>query len=203
MSDFLANFLGNPARARVLRAILTGTPMSLKELAKLAGVQAPLLQKELHALEKLGLAKKTLRKAEIVVGGKTGKKAITQDLWIPNTESSYLRAVTALVQETSPSEYKHVEKILKGAGRLSTVILSGVFMGDSSRPADLIIAWDSLNERRLVRAVKGLEPLFGREIRYASFSTPEFRYRLAIQDRLLRDTLDFPHRILVNKSGLV
>lgn len=203
MSDFLANFLGNPARARVLRAALSGTTDSIPGLAKLAGVTPLVLKKELAVLEKLGVVKKISRRVEGDAVPKGKKKSGVEEFWIPNTESTYLRAVTSFVQETSPSEFKQVEKALKGSGRLSTVILSGIFMGDMTRPADLIIGWDSLDERRLERAVKGLEPFFGREIRYAAFPTTEFRYRLTIQDRLLRDTLDFPHRILVNRAGLV
>ncbi len=202
MSDFLANFLGNPARARVLRATLSGTTDSLPGLAKLAGVSSSVLKKELLVLEKLGIVKKISKRIE-ADGLKGKKKGQTEECWMANTESPYLRAVSSFVQETSPSEFKQVEKALKGSGRLSTVILSGIFMGDTTRPADLIIGWDSLDERRLEKAVKGLEPFFGREIRYAAFPTTEFRYRLTIQDRLLRDTLDFPHRILVNRAGLV
>jgi len=51
--------------------------------------------------------------------------------------------------------------------------------------------------------VRTLEPKFGREIRYTILSTPEFRYRLTVQDRLLRDVLDFPHRILINRAGIL
>jgi len=164
-------------------------------------VTPTVLRRELAVIEKLGLVRKVMKREEYEEGSK--KKAKQEELWVSNTEAQYYRAVSSFVQETSPSEFKRVEKALRGSGRLSTVILSGVFIGDTTRPADLLIAWDTLNERRLERAVKALEPFFGREIRYAAFSTPEFRYRLTIQDRLLRDTLDFPHRVLLNRAGLV
>lgn len=198
MKDFLAQFLGNPARARVLRILVSGGSGNAQELAKLASVSSATFKKEASELEKLKLMKRSKRPRT-----DAHQKGKTEEIWQLDTSSPYIRTLSALVKETSPSEYAHVEKVLKGSGRLSAVILSGIFMGDTSRPADLIIAWDSLNERRLERAVKGLEPFFGREIRYASFSTPEFRYRLTIQDRLLRDTLDFPHRILINRVGLL
>ena len=76
-------------------------------------------------------------------------------------------------------------------------------MGDPTRPADIIIAVDALHESRLEKAIKTLEPQFGREIRYAAFSTPEFRYRLTVQDRLIRDTLDYPHLVLLDKARLL
>ena len=76
-------------------------------------------------------------------------------------------------------------------------------MGDPSRPADLLLAADGYNESRIEQAVRKLEPQIGREIRYAVFSTPEFRYRLTVHDRLIRDTLDFPHLILLDKTRLL
>ena len=42
----------------------------------------------------------------------------------------------------------------------------------------------------------------GREIRYASFETEDFRYRLGAYDRLLRDVFDYPHSLLIDKIGL-
>ena len=47
-----------------------------------------------------------------------------------------------------------------------------------------------------------LEAELGREIRYAFFTTPDFRYRLGVYDRLLRDVFDYPHRVLLDKIGL-
>src|SRR3989344_847814 len=39
--------------------------------------------------------------------------------------------------------------------------------------------------------------------REAAFSTPEFRCRLTIQDKLIRDTLDFPHLVLWDRARLL
>jgi hypothetical protein len=99
--------------------------------------------------------------------------------------------------------YDEIVEALKRTGKLSAVVLSGSFMGDESRPADMLVAADTLNEEKLESAVRGLEPVFGREIRYAVFSTPEFRYRLTVQDKLLRDTFDFPHLVLLDRSGML
>ena len=95
-----------------------------------------------------------------------------------------------------------MERAIKAAGKVSTLVLSGLFVGDHSRPADLLIAGE-MNQRRLERVVRGLEPKFGREIRYALLTTPEFRYRITVQDRLVRDVLDFPHRVLFDRTGIL
>lgn len=205
--DFLGTFIGNLPRARVLRAFIFNQSelFTLSQAAKRAGVSAKAAEKEVRALEQMGLLKKG--KAAIVktVHARGGKvRSAKQDVaWMFDQESKYARAVSMFIHEVSPVHYKTIVEALKGSGRLAAVILSGTFMGDPTRPADLIIAADALNEQRLDHAIRGLEPVFGREIRYAAFSTPELRYRLTIQDRLIRDTLDYPHLILLDKTRLL
>ena len=134
---------------------------------------------------------------------RTIKGAAKVSAWTTNSDFKHLRAVSSFIHEVSPVHYDNIVGALKRGGRISAVILSGAFMGDDSRPADILIASDSINERRLERAVRSLEPAFGREIRYAAFTTPEFRYRITVQDRLIRDTLDYPHVVLLDKTRLL
>ncbi|MEK7134058.1 MAG: hypothetical protein AAB804_03225 [Patescibacteria group bacterium] len=204
--DFLAKFMGNPARARVLRVFLfdQSNTFTVGLAAKRSGVPSKVAEKEIQMLEKWGILEQgkffialpdgTRR----VVGGKQKERAWTVDL-----EFKYAPALVRFVHEVSPLQHKNVLAALRRAGRLASVILTGSFMGDSSRPADLIVAADRLNERKLEQIVRRLEPKFGREIRYAAFSTSEFRYRLSIQDRLIRDTLDYPHLVLLDKTRLL
>lgn len=200
-ADFLSDFLRNSAQAKVLRVLVSSEAkeQTASQIAKRAGVSPQLAVREIKALTKLEIVKKVKAQAE---KGKKSKLIDKSDYWILNRDFKHLRTLAEFVQQTSSIQFKNVEQALRGSGRLSAVVLSGIFMGDPSRPADLLVAGDALNERRLEQAVRGLELMFGREIRYAAFSTPEFRYRLTIQDRLFRDTLDFPHRILLNRAGL-
>ena len=203
--DFLGLFIGTPTRARVLRIFVFNQNQSftLAHAMKRAGATSAVAMREIKALEKIGIVKKgkfaiTLANGTRVVQGKQKEKT-----WSFNPAFKYAAALSKFVHEVSPIHYKNILVSLRRAGRLVTIILSGSFMGDASRPADLIVAGDSLNESRLEAAVRALEPQLGREIRYASFSTPEFRYRMTIQDRLLRDTLDYPHLILLDKTKLL
>ena len=120
-------------------------------------------------------------------------------VWFLDPHFPYLHALSAFVKAVSPVEHAEILETLKRSGKLSAVILSGCFVGDVTRPTDILIAGEQVSERRLEAAMKALEPAFGRELRYAAFSTPEFRYRLTVQDRLIRDTLDFPHVVLLDR----
>ena len=91
---------------------------------------------------------------------------------------------------------------LKRAGALRLVALSGHFTGILEPQIDLLVVGDHLEDRTLASSVRSLEAELGREIRYASFATADFRYRLGVYDRLLRDVFDYPHRLLIDKIGL-
>lgn len=200
--DFLALFMGNGLRARVLRALILNENevFTADAAARRVKTSKEAARRELTALTKMDI----IRKSRVAASDKDAKgRLVTHDVWFLNPRFKYLRAVSVFVREISPMRYEHVLGALKKSGRLSTVILSGSFMGDMTRPADIVLAADSINERRLAGAVKALEPVFGRELRYAAFSTPEFRYRLTVQDRLIRDTLDFPHLVLMDKSRML
>jgi len=203
--DFLVKFLGNPTRARMVRvfAFNQAEVLTATQAGKRAGIGGADALREIKALEAIGVLKKSaftihIGQAKRSVAGKQKEQG-----WTFNGTSKNGAALSRFVHEVSPVQHKAILDTLKGSGRIAAVILSGSFVGDPTRPADLIVAIDALNERRLDSAVRELEPKFGREIRYAVFSTPEFRYRMTIQDRLIRDTLDYPHLVLLDKTRLL
>jgi DNA-binding Lrp family transcriptional regulator len=201
--DFLGTFMGSNVRAKVLRVFAFNPGVfTVSQVAKRAGVSARVAGEEIRELEKCGM----LKAAKFIITV-NGSKAIAgkqkEQTWTMDQSFKHASAISKFVYEVSPMENKSIIIALRKAGRLSVIILSGVFVGDASRPADIIVAGDSVNEGRLETAIKALEPQLGREIRYSAFSTPEFQYRMTIQDRLLRETLDFPHLVLLDKTRLL
>jgi hypothetical protein len=197
-SDFLTNLIGF-ARAKVLRLFILYEKevFDLKELAQRASVSPRVAQSEVALLTKLGIVREELGE------GKSERARKLNARWSLDPTFKHASALSAFVHEVSPAEFRDVEKALRGSGRLTAIVLSGIFTGDLNRPVDLIVVGDYVNEKRLEKAARSFEPKYGREIRYAIFSTPEFRYRLTIHDKLIRDTLDYPHRVLLNKHNLI
>lgn len=208
--------MGKPARARLLRAFIfnPNQHFTLAQIAKRSGVSADNAAKEIAMFESWELIRRSKmiipQPAEIEPDRKKKSKAkkkkpraTQENIWTLNDDFSHIRALSSFVREISPMEYDEIVASLQRSGKIATIILSGAFMGDLTRPADLIIAADVLNERKLESAIHALEPAFGHEIRYAAFTTPEFRYRLSVHDRLIRDTLDYPHLVLLDKVRLL
>ncbi len=190
--DFLTRFLQRGSLARILRVFALNAEVSFtaREAGKRASVTQKLALKEIGALHRLGLIKR----------GKGNKASGT--LWLWDASHPHARAVASFVREVSPTQYANILKTLRTSGRLSAVVLSGVFFDDPSRPADILVAGDGINTKSLERAITALEHVVGREIRYAAFSTAELRYRATIQDRLIRDTVDYPHVVLLDRSSV-
>lgn len=197
-SDFLTQIL-EPGRARAIRLFALNEKMgfTISEVAKRAMLGASAAKREVKVLSDIGVVK------EVAGEGRSAKERKLRTQYFFNDRFKYANALAAFIHEVTPENFDEVERALRGAGKMNTIVLSGVFIGDMKRPADLLLVADSVNEKRLENALRRFEPKYGREIRYTVFSTPEFRYRMTINDKLLRDTLDYPHRLLLNKKNLI
>lgn len=196
--------MGSTVRARLLRLFVfnQGDSFTVAQIAKRSGISANLASKELQILLKAGIVKRGVFSIQVTGGRRKVEGSQKEQMWTLDPACPHLRALSSFVHEVSPIPEAAILAALKGIGKLSTVILSGVFMGDPSRPADLIIAADSVKEHKLEQAIKSLEPVLGREIRYAVFTTTELQYRVTIQDRVIRETIDYPHVLLLDKGLL-
>lgn len=196
--DFLTTLI-EPNRAKILRLIILydTDEHTLSAIAERTGVTAAVVAKEVAALTSYGILR------ESKGSGKNDRERKVNTRYSFNAKFKHAQSLAAFIRDVSEDRFDDVDRALRHAGRFSAIVLSGVFLGDLQRPADLIIVGDAVNEQRLEKAVRSFEPKYGREIRYAVFSTPEFRYRLTIHDKLIRDTLDYPHRILLNKHNLL
>jgi hypothetical protein len=155
--------------------------------------------------ERTKLPRGTVRRdlAEFLAAGLVKRKgSATPYKYQTNTKFVHLPALDVFIRDTTSVRPERILAALKRAGTLRLVALSGIFTGVEQSQVDLIVVGDHLDERTLKKAVYALEAEIGREIRYASFTTADFRYRFGVYDRLLRDVFDYPHRLLIDKIGL-
>ena len=72
-------------------------------------------------------------------------------------------------------------------------------MHEDDARVDLLIVADKIKEKTLKSEIAKLESHIGKEISYLDLSPEEFSYRLSMYDRLLRDILDRPYKVLIDK----
>lgn len=188
--DPLARLFGSFPRLKLLRLFLFNDDVSFTaaDASFRTKVTKDQARKEIAVLVAAGVVKKQV---------KAGKGSFALNKKFPHYESlqTFLRTSTNLSDTDVVSS-------LKRAGSLRLVVLTGMFTGSIESKIDLLVVGDRLEERPLENAVHALEAELGRELRFTSFSTEDFRYRLGVYDRLLRDVFDYPNRILLDKIGL-
>ncbi len=186
----LAKLFGSPARLKTLRLFIFNqeSALTLAEIALRAKLSKSAARREVSDLVAVGVLRKKGERAPV--------------RYQVDTRFEHLAALTVFIRETTSVRPQKIVATLKRAGTLQLVVLSGHFTGILEPQVDLLVVGDRLEERLLAQAVHTLEAELGREIRYASFATTDFRYRLGVYDRLLRDVFDYPHRLLVDKIGL-
>lgn len=188
MTDPLIKLFGSHARLKLIRLFLfnPSQTFSVAEASARSRVAASDARGELAALRQAGL----LRKAR----GKVMRFAL-------NEKFPYLLALKQLLLNTE-RRGESVPERLRTAGALKLIVLTGVFVGNVEGGLDMLIAGDKVKESSLREKVKGLEAELGRELRYALLSTPDFLYRLNMNDKLIRDVMDYPHRIVYDRLDI-
>lgn len=186
MGKSISHIFGGDAKVKIMRLFVfnPGAIFTGKTVGEKVQSTPKVVRKELTSLNKAGLIHKRARG------------------YVLNEDYEYLPAIEHFLIEASPVTEREIIRKLSKAGTLRLILTSGVFKQDSEARVDLLVVGDRLKEGRLIKAISSLEAQLGRELRYAAFETPDFKYRLGVYDRLIRDILDYPHSKLVDKVGL-
>lgn len=188
--DPLSRLFSSALRLKLMRLFIFNDDLSFTVVDASVRVRATkeLVRKELSVLLAAGLIKK-----------RTAKGPVS---YLTNKKFPYYEALAEFVRATTDISDSDAINALKKAGSLRLVALTGLFTGAIESKIDLLVVGDKLEERHLANAVRALEAELGRELRYASFTTEQFRYRQGVYDRLLRDVFDYPHRAILDRLGV-
>jgi hypothetical protein len=197
--DALHTLFGSELRVKVIRLFLFNPEVGFdaRSLAERAQGSLGAVKKEISLLLKSGLIKK---KAIFSAEAKKKKKYVpgfTLDSSFPYLDPLH----TFLLETTRVSERRMLSSMAR-IGKIKLVVVAGVFMKQWDSRVDLLIVGDEVQEKALMKMLKSIESDLGREIRFTLLQTVDFKYRISVYDRLLRDVLDYPHKILLDKIGV-
>lgn len=101
-------------------------------------------------------------------------------------------------------DFRHIDRDdllenFKKYGKIKLLCLGGVFFRDEEGILDVLIVGDALDKEKIDLFIKKLEADFGTELRYAVFESEEFRYRVNMFDRLLKDFWKRPHEKVLER----
>lgn len=191
MADPLQKLFGSDARIKLLRLFLFNPKQTytVPDAAQRSRTPERTARKELALFSSMGL----IRRAPTRRG--SGIR------YSVNTEFKYFGVLQNLLLN-APERAKDIFDRVRAAGAVKLIIVAGVFVSDWEGRLDVLIVGDRIKEKALRARMRKLESEIGRELRYSVLLSDDFLYRLNMNDKLVRDILDYPHKIMVDKLNI-
>ncbi len=191
--ETLGKLFGSEAKVKIMRLFLFNpeTIFDTFQISERAKVEVPKVRREMSNLDKMGLVKKR------VSTKKRGGQGYVLDVQFP-----YLRELQNFLINIEPLQPKEIIRKVGKIGNIKLIIIAGVFIQEAESRADILIVGDGVKKANLENLIKTLESEIGKELRYAYFTTDDFKYRTSMFDKLIRDILDYPHRKILNKLNI-
>jgi len=202
--DILEKLFDNPARVKLMKFFLfhPAEVYDRTDLIKLVKINSTSATRELGLLTRVGMIKRKsfFKRVEYKRSDKIKKKRTWG--YVLDDEFPYRYALHNLLITSAPMNEHAIARRVSKHGKIQLVITSGVFLQDENSRLDLLIVGDNMKEGPLKATIRTIESEIGTQLRYAVFNTKDFRYRVGVCDRLVRDILDYPHQKVVDKLGL-
>lgn len=187
----LEQLFGSKTRVRLLRLFLSNPDNSyyIRELTRKIDVQINAIRRELDNLQKTGL---------IVLVNKTGdgkKSDKLKTYFKVDTNFILYRELRALFLKSQLLVERKLLTEIEKIGSISYLVLTGIFLGFSDSPTDLLIV-GRVNKDKLANLIKKFENDLDCAVNFTIMTKEEFNYRKDITDKFL-------YRILENKKIVV
>jgi hypothetical protein len=199
----LGKIFGSENRVKVLRFFLAhpDEQIDLEELSKKVKIKYPDLKKEIKNLIAISFLNELtlIEDKEIKSGKKVKIKQVKKDGLELNKNYVFADSLANLLLDFRFIDRRELLEDFKKYGKIKLLCLGGVFMQDEEGKLDLLLAGDALDKDKIDDYIKKLEADFGTELRYAIFESEEFRYRVNMFDRLIKDFFKGPHEKILER----
>ena len=193
--ETLSRLFGSETKVKIMRLFLFNPErvFSVKDLSIRVKATSARVRKEMSVLQKMKLVKRRV----------THKNKSNGHGFILDSTFTYLLPLQNFLINVEPLHPKEIIKRVSRLGTIKLIITAGVFIQEAESRVDILVVGDNVKRASLEHTVKTLESEIGKELRYAYFTTSDFQYRLSMFDKLIRDILDYPHRKVLNKLGIL
>lgn len=205
--DVLERLFDSPIRAKLLKLFLMNPDVQFSTMDASRQLQVRPLQFALEArkLRELGLIKAGSAWLLPPLGKEKPKRKIEArrvKIFIANKEYPLFGELRALCLKSAPHAKGPLAARIRRVGNIKLAVLAGVFIDNPTSRVDMLMVGDALKKPRLKALIQWLESKIGKELNYVAMSSSEFKYRMDMYDRFVRDILEFPHETIINKLGV-
>lgn len=153
--------------------------------ANTLGIAKAVVGRELRSLGKYG----------ILVSRKQGKNIF----WSANMAHPYALPLSAFLEATTVPEDSLIASSFRGVNGITFLVAAGLLAGEERGLLDLLIVTRKPNDPKIAASVRAIERAAALPLRYAVLERGEYAERLEARDRMLRDVLEFKHRVIINR----
>ncbi len=191
--ETLSKLFGSETKVKIMRLFLFNSDkvFGVNEIVDRVKSNHSKVRRELSTLEKVDFVRR-----------RASQKNRNGYGFAMNTQFPYLLPLQNFLINTEPLQPKELVKKLTKLGSIKMLVVAGVFIQDPESRADILMVGDGVKKGALENMMKDLESEIGKELKYAYFTTEDFKYRLSMFDKLTRDILDYPHKKILNKLGI-
>ena len=195
--EILGKLLGGIPRIKIMRLFLLNPEQGFEsgDISSRSRIQAAIARRTLTQLAGMSFIRKKMFVKEVERRGKVVKKKVQG--WYLNPEFPYITELRKLLIEGEFFKNEDIAKRFRPAGRIQLLVVSGIFIQHSESRLDLLIVGDNLKKTFINKTISVLESELGKELSYAVFDVADFKYRISMYDKLLRDVFDYPHERLI------
>jgi hypothetical protein len=196
--EILAKLFDSKERVQIMRFFLFNQDFiySVSDLFLKTGASKKDIDRELDNLEKAGL----IRRKPFIKGQKDLEGGILKGRgWVLNKNFRYVRSLENLLINQGLISEQELLRRVSSWGKIKFILIAGIFTQDSESRVDLMVVADNIRQGSVNRTISNFEKEVGCEIKYSVFETSEFKYRLGMNDKLVHDIIDYPHKTLVNR----
>ncbi len=214
MTDVLEKLFESVPKVRILRVCMRNpdTSFTIEDLASRSQLKRGVVKRELAKLIKIraietGIVKISKEIKQKIGRGKKAKVKITvkskkERVYFANKHFALFIELQNLVTKSSVASKKEITNKIRNLGNVKLALVSGVFTNNENARTDLLIVGDRIKPGKINSFLSKIESDIGKSIHYTLMDTSEFKYRMDMYDRFLRDILEFPHEKLINKVNI-
>ncbi len=132
---------------------------------------------------------------------KPGKKR--KPAFMANQQFLLYPELENLIFKSIPVPFEKLRRQIKSVGNVKLAVIAGIFLNEKGSRLDLLlVGGERMSQAKLNNFVRKTEQNIGKEIVYVVFNSKEFRYRLDVRDRFVRDLLEGRHERLIQRIKL-
>lgn len=197
--ETLSKLFGTANRVKIMRLFLLNpeTGFDIATIASHIRANKTATRKELVLLSSIGFIKP--KKVE----NKNSKSNRKISGFVLATDFQYIKEMKRLLVDAEFLSQDEIAKRFKKSGRIKLLVISGVFLKDDDSRVDFMLVGDNFKKAVLDRTIRTLEAEIGKELVYSIFDTEEFKYRLSMYDKLIRDVLDYNHKKIIDTNSFI